>query len=148
MSHGYRVNAPASLAIGTGLGALVLGSGGRLAMRGVTLWEHRPHLFSVNGTVTVFLWGAGFGLAAGALRVGLEMVFDRWTPNLSRAARLTIFVVVCLGVTLVLLTPLTVPRLALFPPVVLMFIAGFEAAWQRWAHAAPRLAQSVAVVDD
>jgi hypothetical protein len=85
-------NALVSLALGTGLGALVLGSGGRLAMRGVTLWEHRPHLLSVNGTMTVFWWGAAFGLATGALRAGLDMVFDRWTPRLSPGARLTSFV--------------------------------------------------------
>jgi hypothetical protein len=137
-----------SLAIGTGLGALVLGSGGRLAMRGVTLWEHRPHLFSVNGTVTVILWGAGFGLASGALRVGLEMMFDRWTPSLSRAGRLTIFVVICLGVALTLLTPWTLPRLSLFPPVVLIFIAALETISQRWAGPAPELTKRVAAEDD
>lgn len=141
-------NVLSSLAIGTGLGAVVLGAGGRLAMRAVTLWEHRPHLLSVNGTVTVFLWGAGFGLAAGALRAGLEMGFDRWTPSLSRGARLTIFVIVCLGVTLVLLTPWTLPRLVLFPPVVLIFITAFEAAWQRWARPTTGFTRPVAAPGD
>ncbi|HEV8235464.1 MAG TPA: hypothetical protein VGP84_12740 [Gemmatimonadaceae bacterium] len=141
-------NALASLTIGTGLGALVLGSGGRLAMRGVTLWEHRPHLFSVSGTVAVFLWGAGFGLAAGALRVGLEMAFDRWTPNLSRTARLTTSVVVTLGGALAVLTPWTLPRLSLFPPVVLIFLAAFEMLWQRSASHASEAIKPVAAKDD
>jgi len=141
-------NALASLTIGTGLGALVLGSGGRLAMRVVTLWEHRPHLFSVSGTVAVFLWGAGFGLAAGALRVGLEMAFDRWTPSLSRTARLTIFVVVTLGGALAVLTPWTLPRLSLFPPVVLTFLVAFETLWQRSASHAPEPIRPVAAKDD
>jgi predicted tellurium resistance membrane protein TerC len=121
-----------SLGLGAALGALVLGSGGRLAMRGVTLWEGRPHLFSVNGTLTVLIWGAGFGLAAGVLRAALDALFDRWAPRAPRVARLTTHVVLCVGVALVLLTPWTVPRLVLFPPIVIVFLGAFEAG-RRWA---------------
>src|SRR5207302_4626130 len=98
-------------------------------MRGVMLWEHRPHLFSIVGTVTVLIWGAAFGVAAGALRVGLEAIIDRWRPAVSRVARLTIFAVLCLGAALVVLTPWTRPRLLLFPPVVVAFVAAFEARY-------------------
>jgi hypothetical protein len=127
-----RLSALASLAMGAALGAVVLGSGGRLAMRGVTLWERRTHLFSVDGTVTVLMWGAAFGLVAGAVRAGLEAAFDRWMPAASRVVHLTSFVVVCLGAALVVLTPWTLPRLVLFPPVVVIFLVAFEALWCRW----------------
>ena len=127
-----RPSALASVAIGAALGVLVLGSGGRLAMRGVTLWEHRPHLFSAAGTVTVLLWGAGFGAAAGALRAALEAAFDRWAPAAPRIVRLTSFVAISFGAALVVLTPWTLPRLVLFPVVVVIFLAAFEALWRRW----------------
>ena len=126
-----RPDAFVALSIGGTLGALVLGSGGRLAMRGVTLWEHRPHLFSLVGTGTVLLWGAGFGMAAAALRLGLEAGFDRWAPAASPVVRLTSFIMLCLGAALLVLTPWTLPRLVLFPAVVVAFLAGFEALWAK-----------------
>ena len=36
----------------------------------------------------------------------------------------------CLGATLVLLTPWTLPRLVLFPPVVLIFLAAFQESYR------------------
>jgi hypothetical protein len=76
------------------------------------------------------------------------MAFDRWTPNLSRTARLTTSVVVTLGGALAVLTPWTLPRLSLFPPVVLIFLAAFEMLWQRSASHASEAIKPVAAKDD
>src|SRR5919202_1945185 len=93
--------------IGAVLGALVLGPGGRLAMRAVTLWEHRPHLFSVSGTLSVVAWGAAFGGAAGLLRLGVEAAFGRSAPLASPGARAASFATACLAAALLVLTPWT-----------------------------------------
>ena len=52
------------LAIGLGamLGAIVLGGGGRAAMRGIAMLEDRPRLWSVGGTLRVMAFGAGLCL--------------------------------------------------------------------------------------
>jgi len=49
---------------------------------------------------------------------------------------------------LAVLTPWTLPRLSLFPPVVLIFIAAFETLWQRSASHAPDPIKPVAAKDD
>ena len=41
-----------SAATGALLGAAILGIGGRVAMRGVTLWEGRAHQFTLGGSLT------------------------------------------------------------------------------------------------
>jgi hypothetical protein len=89
------------------------------------------HLFSVSGTVTVILWGAAFGCAAALLRVGLDAAMNRWAPRWSAVVRIATFDIVCLALALVVLTPWTVPRLVLFPPVVLGFLIVFEIFWVR-----------------
>ena len=127
----------AALLVGAAIGALVLGVGGRLAMRAVSLWEGRPRLFSLGGSLTVVAWGAGLGAAAGLLRAALEAGVARWTPaSPGRGSARSGAVAVTLGVTLLLLTPWSVPRLALFPPLVLAFLAAFELAWRRWRQRA------------
>ncbi len=106
------------------LGAIVLGVGGRLAMREITLVEGRAHIASVVGTLTVVAGGAGFGLIAGAVRAGV----DRWLGGWPVRRRALLFAVLCVAIALTILTPWTVSRLALFTPLVLVFAAAFE----RW----------------
>jgi hypothetical protein len=117
--------------LGAALGTVVLGIGGRLAMRSVTLWEHRMHLFSLSGTASVILWGTALGCAAGLLRVIIEAVLDRWIPRSNMITRAGTFELVCAALALTLLTPWTLPRLVLFPPVVVGFLVLFELAWWR-----------------
>ena len=116
--------------IGASLGAVILGGGGRLAMRGVTLWEGRSHLFSVGGTITVVIWGIGFGIAAALLRIGIEVIATRWIPSFERA-RSALWWIITLAIALTLLTPWSPPRLALFPPVIVLFLLAFEISWRR-----------------
>lgn len=112
-----------SAATGALLGAAILGIGGRFAMRGVTLWEGRAHQFTLRGSLTVMAWGLGFGALAGLARPAAE----RWLPG-SAITRRVVFMAAMLGIALVILTPLTVPRLVLFPPVVLFFLLALERA--------------------
>ena len=119
------------LLTGATLGLLILGGGGRLAMRGVTLWEGRAHLFSVAGTLRVLAWGAGLGAAAAVARTVIERAAARWTPTAAPSRRAAIAWLVTLAIALVLLTPWTLPRLVLFPPVVLAWLAALEATRRR-----------------
>ena len=109
---------------GAVLGALVLGLGGRIAMREVASWEGRARIVTLTGTLTVVAWGAMFGFLAGLLRTAV----DRVLPGVRAQARKLVFAVACVGIALVLLTPWTVQRIVLFVPVVAVFVAAFE----RW----------------
>ncbi|HEX2779207.1 MAG TPA: hypothetical protein VHM30_06900 [Gemmatimonadaceae bacterium] len=130
--HRGALPAPlAALLAGAVLGVLILGVGGRLAMRGVTLWEGRTHLFSVAGTLTVMMWGAGFGAAAGTLRFAVDRAFARWGPERSQLVRAATAWAITLAIALVVLTPWTAPRLALFPPVLLLYLTALESVWRR-----------------
>ena len=119
------------LVLGAGLGALILGGGGRLAMRGITLWEGRPHQFSARGTLTVLGFGAAFGLIGAGLRAALDVAAERWRPaGISRRARAAALAVACFALALLVLTPLTVHRLVLFPPVVALYVLALEGCWR------------------
>ena len=101
--------------------------------------EDRPRLWSVGGTLRVMAFGAGFGAVAGALRAAI----DRWLARLTERRRSALFVALGCGLGVVGLTPLTPYRLALFLPVVALFLGLFERIWGR-AHrgAEPREAGS------
>ena len=101
-------------------------------MRAITLWEDRAHLFSVVGTFTVAAWGVAFGAAAAALRFALEATFNRWLPErTTESSRALIFAVICLALAIIVLTPLTMHRLVLFPPVVALYLLTLEVFWRR-----------------
>mgnify|MGYP006173179197 CR=1 FL=1 len=51
-----------ALVVGTLAGALFLGLGTRLAMRGVALIEERAAVWTIGGTLRVMMFGALFGL--------------------------------------------------------------------------------------
>lgn len=63
-----------AIAVGAVAGAIVLGVGSRLAMRGITLLEDRPREWSVGGTLRVVGFGALFGAIAALLRAILALV--------------------------------------------------------------------------
>jgi hypothetical protein len=108
---------------GAVLGGVVLGLGGRLAMRGITLLEHRTPIWTVAGSLRVIGFGMAFGLVAAALRVGLGVIPPRLLP---RRHGTRAFAVLCLALALVGLTPITRFRLLVFLPVVALFIAAME----------------------
>jgi hypothetical protein len=122
-----------ALSLGAVLGALMLGVGGRLAMRGITLWEGRPHLASAAGTLTVLGFGTIFGIAGGALRGAIAVLSSYRVPERVQGP---VFFGACLVIALVFLTPLTMHRLIVFPPVVVVYALVFELCWLKWM---PRL---------
>jgi hypothetical protein len=63
--------------IGVGLGALVLGVGGRVVMRVIAVVTDRPLLLSVGGTITIIAAGAAAGAAGGVLHAISRVVTAR-----------------------------------------------------------------------
>ena len=123
------------LAFGAALGALILGGGGRLAMRGITLWERRPHLFSASGTFSVIGFGAAFGVIGAALRLSLGVAAQRWRPAWAPGRVPTVaWSLLCFALAVLMLTPITVHRLVLFLPVVVAYLVAFERWWRRGAN--------------
>ena len=131
-----RTSSPRSqewmLAIGLGLvlGALVLGGGGRFAMRGISLLEQRPRQWTLGGTLRVIAFGAGFGAVTGLLRAAAATWLG---PRVTARQETALFVALGLGLAVVGLTPLSRYRLALFLPVVALFLWALEHGWRRAA---------------
>jgi hypothetical protein len=127
-----RVPILAALGAGAIIGAIILGGGGRLAMRAITLWEDRGHQFSVSGSFAVIGWGAAFGAGAAALRLALETACARWLPNrTTEAGRAVAFAIIGITLGIVVLTPLTMHRLVLFPPLIVLYLICLEVFWRR-----------------
>lgn len=112
---------------GAVFGALALGVGGRLAMRGISLVESRPTSWSISGTLAVIGVGLVFGVILGVVRSAIAAFFSWLSPALQAA----LFASVCLAFVLIGLTPLTPSKLALFLPVIVVFVVGFEWSWRR-----------------
>lgn len=121
--------------LGTVIGAVVLGIGGRAAMRGIALLSGAPPGFSVGGTATVVLLGALLGLAGSVVFIGL-----RWLVPKRRVIRAVLFWVFLVLVTLRGLHPVDAQRLALFTPLVLVYGMMLQVVWCRLAR--PRRAPS------
>ena len=114
--------------VGAVIGLVVLGAGGRVAMRGIALLDGTPGAFTVEGTITVLLLGAANGALGGAIRALLDL-----GGRLPTAARAALFALACLLLTLRGLKPLDASRLALFLPLVAVYVAAVELTWRRLA---------------
>jgi hypothetical protein len=76
--------------IGAGLGALVLGGGGRVVMRLIAVLTDRPLLLSLGGTITIIATGAAAGAAGGVLHAISRAVTARAGSG-STALRVAVF---------------------------------------------------------
>ena len=104
------------VAVGAGVGALVLGIGGRSAMRGIAILSGAPPSFSFGGSLRVVLLGALAGLVGGLLLLGLRALLPkRWL------IQTLLFYVMILLITLRGLRPIDAQRLMLFLPLVLAY---------------------------
>jgi hypothetical protein len=125
------------LGIGAGAGALLLGLGGRLAMRLFAAATGRPGAFSVRGTLTVVFAGAVAGLIGGALFVAVQRRLPGRAP-----ARGLAFGVLCLVLAAPGIRPPRPLTFGLFTPLFLVYGAAVAALWERTAAerraAAPR----------
>lgn len=102
--------------IGTGLGAVVLGVGGRVSMRGTAVLSGAPPGFSVSGSLTVVLMGAVAGLAGAVILMVIRFFLPgRWLiQTLSFYGALVL--IMLRGIR-----PLDSQRLFLFLPLVLIY---------------------------
>ena len=111
--------------LGTLLGALFLGIGGRAAMRAIGSLQGAPPGFSIGGTTTVVFLGAASGLAAGLIYVTCRRLLQRhqwWARGL--------FAVILLGVTLRGLRPVDSQRLIIFLPLFAAFGFALDRVWE------------------
>jgi hypothetical protein len=119
---------PLALGIGTGSGALLLGVGGRFAMRLIALAGGRPGSFSLRGTLTVVLAGAVAGLVGGVLFWAVQ----RYLPGhtLSRGA---VFGILCLAIAAPGIRPPRALAFGAFAPFFLAYGVLVASAWARWS---------------
>jgi hypothetical protein len=115
------------LLLGAGVGLVVLGVGGRIAMRAIALAGNTPPGFTVGGTATVVLLGAASGAGGGLLYTLLHLLVPR--PRLVRSA--------LFGLALVLLTlrglrPIQPLALNWFMPLALAYGAIVDGAYTAW----------------
>jgi hypothetical protein len=113
-----------AVGLGAVLGALVLGGGGRAAMRVIAVSQGTPGAFSLGGTMTVVVLGAASGAVGGAI-----LVVSRWLFPARRWARVSLFWLALLLLTLRGLRPLDPLRAKLFVPLVVLYGAALYAVW-------------------
>lgn len=97
-------------------GAVILGAGGRIAMRGVAIAQEWTLSFSIGGSTTVVMMGAVAGVAGAIIVLTLSSI-----PRLPAIARLALFWVAAVLITLRILNPVDRERVVMFTPVVLVY---------------------------
>lgn len=107
----------AGLALGSALGALILGVAGRAAMRIVALMQEAPPYFTVGGSMTVVSMGAIAGACFAIVLLALQSV-----PRLPRRLTVLVFCLFVAIVSLRVLRPVDRDRLLVFPPLVALFV--------------------------
>jgi hypothetical protein len=116
--------------IGLGLGALVLGVGGRVVMRLIAVLTDRPLLLSVGGTVTILAVGAAAGAAGGVLHAISRVVTARGRTG-STVLRVALFALLLGLVTWRGLHGTPAAQAVAFWPLVAMYGALLERALTR-----------------
>ena len=123
------------MVVGAVIGTLILGIGGRIAMRVIAMSAGTPPGWSLGGTTTVVALGAASGAAGAIIRL-LSASFipgPRWVETVVFALALAL-------VTLRGLRPVQALPLALFAPLVVAYGVMLETLWLRRAssRASPR----------
>lgn len=118
-----------ALLLGAVVGLVVLGVGGRVAMRAIALANNTPPAFSIGGTATVVFLGAVSGAGGGLLYALLHRVVPR-----RRLVRSALF-----GVALVLLTlrglrPIQPLSLEWFMPLALAYGVIVDVGYTTWSR--------------
>ena len=105
-----------ALIVGVLAGAIFLGAGTRLAMRGVARTEQRVPVWTINGTLEVVMFGALFGLAFALVWA----LVGRWIPG-NRVVRGLLFGLLTTILATPGLTPRRVSTFLLFVPWFLLY---------------------------
>jgi hypothetical protein len=113
------------LVAGVAAGFIILGVGGRVAMRFIALDIGQTPSFKLSGTFTVILMGGLSGLAGGAFYAVADRLLPVriWARSVLRSILFWTFLVL---ITLRGLHPVEPYRLVLFLPLVAMFGAVVE----------------------
>lgn len=102
--------------LGVVSGALILGIGGRIAMRGIVLMSGGTPGFSLGGTMTVVLLGSLSGLAGALVLMGVRALLP------GRAVlRGTLYWAFLIFAAIRGLHPVDPQRLLLFMPLILLY---------------------------
>jgi hypothetical protein len=117
------------LVLGATVGFVVLGVGGRIAMRAIALDNNTPPGFSVGGTATVVFLGVLSGVGGGLLYVLLQLLVPR--PRFVRSA---LFGVVLILLTLRGLRPIQPLALEWFMPLALGYGALIDVVYTSWSR--------------
>ena len=112
--------------LGAGLGVLILGIGGRVAMRGIAHATNVAPAFTLSGTMTVVGLGALSGLAGGLIYA----VLARFLAHRA-LLRSLLFGVILVLITLRGLSPATALSISWFMPLVLLYGALIDYAYRR-----------------
>lgn len=112
------------LLLGAGVGLVVLGVGGRAAMRAIALANNTPPGFSLGGTATVVFLGVASGVGGGFLYALLY----RLIPE-RRLVRSALFAVALVLLTLRGLRPIQPLALEWFMPLALAYGAIVDVAY-------------------
>ena len=115
---------------GMGLGAVVLGMGGRVAMRVVAEATTGSGGFSIGGTLTVVFLGLAGGALGALILLVARTLLRRWPPAPS-----LLYWSLLLAITLRGLRPVDQLRLLLFLPLVAVF--GILLQWRTWQYRQP-----------
>ena len=117
-----------ALVAGALSGLVILGVGGRVAMRLIGLHNGQPGGWSFGGTMTVIFMGVVSGVAGAAIRAAASTWLPRRLPD---SAGTAVFAIACLLLTLRGLNPVDVPRLVFFLPLTIAYFVVFEMMWRR-----------------
>ncbi|MBA3340390.1 MAG: hypothetical protein H0T48_00990 [Gemmatimonadaceae bacterium] len=120
----------AIIVYGALLGALILGGGGRVAMRAITIMNGVQGSVTPSGTLTVVLAGAASGIG-GAVIYLIAAVIVRHVAPKREWIRHFVFGGSLMLVTLRGLNPVDLVRLALFTPLVASFAMALELVVRR-----------------
>ena len=129
-----RRSLPTALALGAVVGAVFLGVGGRAAMRIFALLTDRAPAWTIEGSITVTIFGAIFGMIGGLL-LWLGRRFFKTSP----LARGALFWIPLTLLYLRVLSPLSGDSLIAFTPFVVAYGVVLYRIWCRrfvagWIH--------------
>jgi hypothetical protein len=116
-----------ALACGAFVGALVLGVGGRIAMRGYALLDYQEPYFTLPGSATVVAIAAAAGAATGLLMWAANRLFRS-----SVIARQLFFWVGFVLLTARVLHPLSLQRIEVFGPLAALHGIVLSFALRTW----------------
>ena len=112
---------------GMGLGALILGVGGRIAMRLIAEATTGTSGFTLGGTITVVFLGVMSGALGALILLAARALLRRWSP-----APTVVYWAALLAISLRGLRPMDQLRAVLFLPLVAAFGALLQ--WRTWRY--------------